>query len=1198
MNKLATYTFLPWLRQGIANQISAQIGSRAVIPIDINISGIKVDGSGDQTATVSKEVQIYGPGDIIGIDKKAIVKEEPKNWITNFEPNYLPYIEFYDEDLPWRYAPLKNPNNHRLLPWLALVVLKENEFEDGKLKDKPLGFITLGSNAKLHKADQTWAWSHVHINKDLIDPGFRSTDTPNIASALESLLNKNPDMAYSRIVCPRKLVEKEAYHAFLVPVFESGRLAGLGEDPTGVAASDLAWDASVNLDGKQMPYYHRWYFRTGTVGDFEYLVRLLEPKPVDSRVGKRDMDVQTPGANLKGLRDDAGTDEKDKLHGILKLGGALKVPDIYYTDKEFEEVEKYRNWSTLNGEQDYPHPFQKNIAAFINLTDSYETEEAITVNADAPIEQEIAAIDVDTDYDIQNNPDPLITAPLYGRWHALTNRLLKERGNSTDISPNDNWTHDLNLDPRWRVAAGMGTKIVQKNQENYMKAAWDQIGDVLEANKRIREAQLAQAAALIWWNKHLLPLKEKRPNRWLNVASPMHARIISTGFTVAHQKKESRLTTASTSVNMRKLLRPRGKLVKRVNFDEGRNLDNLITRINEGEVSAALPRPAPEGAQSLNDIAEAAKPKVPDFILDWLNRFPWLKWLMLLLALIILLLIIIFPPSGSLMTIAGVIILGLIYLFIKLNKWQKEADNATDLLPENQTPESIDELPKNPDFRLSTPEEKFTPKKGNTDSEEGKLFKDALKDVNFVLQQSAKISELPERPALNIIGVNETVFEGIRPTLTIPRWVFDSVVLPPLVTRQLREQFVEAMVYPKIDVPMYKPLVDHSSELFLPNLNYIDQNSISLLETNQKFIESYLIGLNHEFARELLWREYPTDQRGSYFRQFWDASGYIDPEPVTLASIKARINVILADRYVYDLKEFIEKLEEDGAAADLELQEEAYQAVLSEELKDIKPIHRWKKRSNLGEHDNRELPGDTEEEVVLVIRGELLKKYPTAVIYAHRAVWNYQKDEDDNFILDENGDKIIDTKAERSLASIPADQEDNPPQDIIKSSLYEAKVDPDIYFFGFDLTVCEAQGGTGKEDEAVEPLCADKISWDDPGWFFVIKERPGEPRFGLDVRDADVTLNDIKLWNDLSWDHVTPAVADGGYLEMPGAATEIPLQALNLDGTEQEKAEQKAEDANFSWNEEMNSAELAYILYQVPVLVAVHGTEMLPTNPT
>ena len=80
------------------------------------------------------------------------------------------------------------------------------------------------------------------------------------------------------------------------------------------------------------------------------------------------------------------------------------------------------------------------------------------------------------------------------------------------------------------------------------------------------------------------------------------------------------------------------------------------------------------------------------------------------------------------------------------------------------------------------------------------------------------------------------------------------------------------MAYPVIDMPMYEPLKDLSAELFLPNINLIEQNSITLLETNQRFIEAYMVGLNHEFARELLWREYPTDQRGSYFRQFWDVA--------------------------------------------------------------------------------------------------------------------------------------------------------------------------------------------------------------------------------------------------------------------------------------------------------------------------------------
>jgi len=96
MNELATYTFLPWLRQGIANQLKEPAsGSRAVLSVDLLVSGDKVEGSDQLTNTLSREVQIYGPGDIIGLDSSSIIKVEPRNWITNFEPNYLPYIDFY-----------------------------------------------------------------------------------------------------------------------------------------------------------------------------------------------------------------------------------------------------------------------------------------------------------------------------------------------------------------------------------------------------------------------------------------------------------------------------------------------------------------------------------------------------------------------------------------------------------------------------------------------------------------------------------------------------------------------------------------------------------------------------------------------------------------------------------------------------------------------------------------------------------------------------------------------------------------------------------------------------------------------------------------------------------------------------------------------------------------------------------------------
>ena len=52
-----------------------------------------------------------------------VVRTEPRNWISNFEPNYLAFVEFYDEDFLWRYTPAR-PNGEKLSPWLALLVLK------------------------------------------------------------------------------------------------------------------------------------------------------------------------------------------------------------------------------------------------------------------------------------------------------------------------------------------------------------------------------------------------------------------------------------------------------------------------------------------------------------------------------------------------------------------------------------------------------------------------------------------------------------------------------------------------------------------------------------------------------------------------------------------------------------------------------------------------------------------------------------------------------------------------------------------------------------------------------------------------------------------------------------------------------------------------------------------------------------------
>lgn len=1117
---IGTYTFLPYLRQGLANKVEAPTvanAKRGEITVTLNVEG---KGLSDLPLEedFDKQIEIYGPGDIIGIDSKAIIKNEPHNWITNFEPNYLPYVDFYDEDFPWRYTP-NAAADERLTPWLTLVVLTEEEFEDGKnILNRPLSYITLTETTEAEvvfpEEQDLWAWAHVHINKNIVGEGEDpiASNEPAFINQFKNVLADNPDLAYSRIVSPRKLGGNTAYHAFLIPTFESGRLAGLGIDPTdiiGFDANDIAWKSySGREETKNFPYYHRWYFRTSTVGDFEYLVRLLQPKVADSRVGHRDMDVQEPGSNIEGIDD-------ERLKNILRLGGALQVPTACLDEEEAAEYQNYDQWY-----DSYPHKFQLQLSAFINLADDYSYKTTADAHEDALNDAGIVIEDENPD-----DPDPLITPPLYGRWHALTSRLLtKEDGSPADN--NENWVHDLNLDPRWRAPANYGTNVIQDKQEEYMDDAWGQVGDVLEANRRMRWAKLASFVTKIWYKKNIQPKAGVALERYFKLTTPLQMRILFDGKTVSHTVKSSLVPHAIVAAPMRRITRPRGRLIRRLPFSTVARQDNLISRVNNGEVTPAPPREVPDELVTHDDLVDTVKPaNIPNFLLDLLSRYPWLQYVPLILAVIIILFLLITGFAGNaLVTAITTVVVTAFAIFIALRKLTKGVQNAESILPEQQTPESVDELPNSPDFRVTDFGDPFIPQVGVADSPEAERYKAALRDSYEFVQLSADKGKAPIYTTLDIPKVVGGIVNSINPAMTIPRYVFGHIIIPARIVEALEENFAEAKAYPEIDVPMYKPLLDLSTDHFAPNINLIEQNSITLLETNQRFIESYMVGLNHEFARELLWREYPTDQRGSYFRQFWDVSSYLNKEG---------------------------------------LDEEA----LREKLRDIPPLHRWSRRSDLGDHDHREEGGEKDEEVVLVIRGELLKKYPTAVIYAHRAKWP------------------VDGEGERDLTK-PREFDDSEPEEIvIKTPLYEAQVEPDIYFFGFDLNVIEAKGGSGENDD------------DEAGWFFVIKERPGEPRFGLDVPgdSSDMSVTKLPAWNALSWSHVVENVDAGKFITINDTRNiNVDEPKLPEDGEPDDEYQQKREDMHVHWRSTMNAADLAYILYQVPVLIGIHAAEMLP----
>ena len=386
----------------------------------------------------------------------------------------------------------------------------------------------------------------MHVNRSLASAGeLISRDTGSVLPRLAAVLNENPDLAYSRLMCPRKLAESTAYHAFLVPTFESGRRAGLGLEPAMSLPRCRRGTPGSALRRSDTRTYHRWHFRTGTNGDFETLVRLLVPKPVDRRVGTREVDVQFPGSTVRGV-------DRPELGGVLKLGGALRPP----TPVPPPPPDIYETW-----DDPMPRPLQEDLARLLNLPDDYKRA---------------------------GDPDPMLAPPLYGRWHALTDRVLTAADGSRLPHPS-NWVHRLNLDPRFRIAAGFGTRVVQDQQEPLMDAAWSQVGQLLEAQRRVRLGQMGVRVSQVWYARHIVPLLARDQQKGLMIVAPLQKRIVANGVTVQHALRTSLVQPTMTSTVLRRLIRPRGRVVRQLGFSEEHRRSALMARVNAREVSAAPP---------------------------------------------------------------------------------------------------------------------------------------------------------------------------------------------------------------------------------------------------------------------------------------------------------------------------------------------------------------------------------------------------------------------------------------------------------------------------------------------------------------------------------------------------------------------------------------------------------------------------------
>ena len=157
----------------------------------------------------------------------------------------------------------RSPHGDMLRPWIFLLVLKEDEFtrDDRRL---PLPVVTVKSKERAAAVGRDLAVrARAHRAGYRARRAVRPRAIPEVAAAGDHDRSGQDLQPPAVAAAPRA---EPAYHAFLVPTFEVGRLAGLGQPTTGVPRRSRP--GMPDTPGVELPFYFDWSFRTGEQAGF------------------------------------------------------------------------------------------------------------------------------------------------------------------------------------------------------------------------------------------------------------------------------------------------------------------------------------------------------------------------------------------------------------------------------------------------------------------------------------------------------------------------------------------------------------------------------------------------------------------------------------------------------------------------------------------------------------------------------------------------------------------------------------------------------------------------------------------------------------------------------------------------------------------------------------------------------------------